>query len=173
MEQEAKVATKPERSKKGRVLILSVAGAMAVLGLLLGWLFILPEMGLIPGKYRRGIDVTLYFPARLPEGYHVNKSSFKREGDVLIFSIDAPKGRNIAVSEQAAPNGVVRKPASPIQPSSAEKDFVTSIGQAHVGLWGDKFVTDIATSEGAWIILNTTGFTADEATAVANSFVKL
>jgi hypothetical protein len=50
-----------------------------------------------------------------------------------------------------------------------ERDFTTPIGKAHVGLWGTKYVCDIVTDD-TWVILNATGFTADQITPVAQSF---
>jgi len=138
------------------------------------WFFVLRPTGPIPRQYRHGLDFQLYYPARLPAGYVVDPTSFKRDGDVLIFSITAPKGRNIAVSEQAIPSNVATHPVksnAPV-PLASEKSFQSPIGNVHISLWGDKFVSDTITDE-TWLILNVTGFTTNEATTITNSFKKL
>lgn len=139
------------------------------------WLLAVRDTGPIPRTYTRGLDITLYYPDRLPQGYTVDNSSFQRQDNVLIFSIKAPKGRNIAVSQQAAPADApsVEKTGNTPFTMPGERSFTTGIGHVNISLWGNKYVSDISTTEGTWIILNTTGFTADEAAAVAKSFVKL
>lgn len=153
-------------------LIASVV-VLLVAVLVAGW-FVRPwTSGPIPRAYRKGLDFALYYPTRLPPGYSVDQHSFKRQGTVLIFSIAAPNGKNIAASEQALPiNGPAHQAtAAPVQ-IPGEKHFTTSIGDAHISLWGDKYVSDVITDQ-TWLILNVTGFTADEATAITQSFTKL
>jgi len=130
------------------------------------------DTGPIPRNYSHGLDFQLYYPARLPSGYVVDPASFKREDSVLIFSIKAPRGRTIAISEQAIPTRASHPTQSGPAPIAGERSFQSNIGNVHISLWGDKYVSDVITDE-TWIILNVTGFTTDEATAVTQSFRKL
>lgn len=162
------------RGLRGWPVILAGCVAVAVVGLAMVWFFLVRETGPIPRQYRKGLSITLYYPYKLPDGYTVDKQSFKREGDVLIFSINAPNGKNIAVSEASVPAGGVPQADSPVPFEIAgERKLTTAIGAAHISLWGDKYVADIATPDGTWVILNVTGFTADQAAAVTNGFTKL
>lgn len=146
---------------------------MLAAGMACSWYFFIRDTGPIPRKFTNGLHFNLYYPARLPDGYTVDGTSFKREGDVLVFSIIAPNNRNIAVSEQATPTDAPTHQTkdTPVK-EPGEKSFTTGIGSVHIGLWSDKYVSDIIT-DGTWIILNTTGFTTDEATAVTQGFSKL
>jgi hypothetical protein len=141
-------------------LVAAGAGAFAV------YYFNTP----IPRSVRHGVSYPLYYPANLPAGYSVDRTSFKNQDGVLIFSIKTPNGKNIAVSEQAVPLNLDLHPVSnaPVK-IPGERDFTTPIGKGHVGLWSDKYVADITTDD-TWIITNATGFTADQSTEVARSF---
>jgi cytoskeletal protein RodZ len=128
----------------------------------------------IPVSMRHQLKFPLYYPTRLPNGYNVDKSSFKiQDKTVLIFSVLTPNGKNAAVTEEAVPTNTPTHQTSnsPIQ-IPGEANFTAPIGQAHVGLWGDKYVADIVTPQ-TWIIINSTGLTLDQAKAVALSFTPL
>lgn len=158
-----------------RLWLLVGAGLVIVLSASLGgYLLFIRDTGLIPRQYRKGLDFTMYYPTRLPSGYEVDRTSFERKDSSIIFSIKAPKGKNIAVSLQAIPPG-----GAPQNTSSApfeiagEKTLNTAIGIAHITLWGTKYVSDIATSDGTWIILNVTSFTTQQAVEVTQSFTRI
>lgn len=135
------------------------------------WFFLTRDTGPIPKQYRKGLDFSIYYPARLPDGYHVDEQSFKREDDSLIFSIKAPNNRNIAVSEQALPLDAPSHKTPPVELPS-EKTFNAPAGSVHISFWSDKYVADIITPE-TWIIMNVSGFTAKEASAIARTFDKV
>lgn len=147
---------------------------LVVIFLCVGWFFFVRDAGPIPRTYRKGLTFTLYYPTRLPTNYQVDRKSFKREGNVLIFSILAPHGKNIAVSEQALPaEAALRRTPSAIPVKIAgERELTTATGIIRVGLWHDKYVADIATDE-TWVILNVRGFTEDQALSVAQAFTEL
>ena len=129
----------------------------------------------IPGKYRQGLNFELYYPKNLPAGYTVNRSSFQRDDKVLIFSINAPNGRQIAVSEEQIPVGLdlSQHTANPSAIKLPDQDtFTTSIGSAQTSFWGDKYVTSLVT-QNTWIILNVTGFTNKESEKVAQSLIQI
>jgi len=159
------------RSFVGKKTILVIAAAL-VAGLMIifsAWFFVFRDTGPIPQQYRKGLDFTLYYPTKLPDGYEVDKGSFKREGKVLIFSINAPKGKNIAVSQQAAPADIpAHKPSPAPIDIPGEIIFTVAAGSAQVSLWGDKYVADVITND-SWIIMNLTGFTEDEAVSVTKA----
>jgi hypothetical protein len=137
------------------------------------WFLLSHDSKPIPRQYRKGLHFTLYYPAHLSSGYSVDLNSFQRQGDVLIFSIKAPNGKNVAVSEQAVPSDAPAHQTSPAPIKiPGEKHFTTGVGSATISLWGKKYVSDIITDQ-TWIILNVTGFTVDEATTVTQSFTKL
>lgn len=163
------------RSKKTGIGIVAMIVVLCGIAAFLV-LTIRQNSGPIPQKYTDGLTITLYYPTRLPAGYTVDRNSFERQEDTLIFSIASPKGRNVSVSQQAAPADVPTRTttATPVPIAlPGERNFYTTAGQAHIGLWGDKYVSDIITPNGTWIVLNVTGFSADEATAVSKSFTKL
>jgi hypothetical protein len=138
-----------------------------------GWFVFVRETGPIPRAYRRGLDFSLYYPVSLPAGYYVDKASFKREGDVLIYIIRRPGHKSAVVSQQALPtDGPVHEVPKGHMTVAGERNFMTAAGNVQIGLWGDKYVADIITND-SWIILNVTGYTADEAAAVAKSFTQL
>lgn len=129
----------------------------------------------IPAKYRQGLEFPLYYPKNLPAGYTVDRSSFRRDNKVLIFSVSAPNGKTIAISEERIPIGLdlsqhVPNPNGIKLPD--QDTFTTSIGSAQTTLWGDKYVTSLVTQD-TWIILNVTGFTNKQAEKVAQSFVQI
>ena len=159
-------------SKRGRLLL--GGGLILMVLLFVGWFFFIRSVGPIPRTYRRGLDFALYYPTRLPNSYTVDGQSFKRKGNVLIFSILAPNGKNIAVSEQALPPEAASSHQTKPLPVkiAGEGQLTTNIGSARVSLWSDKYVADIVTDE-TWIILNVSGFTEDQAFAVAQSFTEL
>jgi hypothetical protein len=161
------------RPKHIRLLLFIAIGILATIAICLGYLTF-NNSGPIPRHYRKGLDFAIYYPTRLPEGYSVDGASLERKGDSILFSIHTPNGKNIVVSQQKTPPGGIPRESSPAPfQVPGEKSFSTAIGLAHIGLWGDKYVSDIATAEGTWLILNVTGFTAKEAIAVTQSFTKI
>lgn len=158
--------------RKKRWLIAGVIVIIAVLATATCWLLVLRNRGPIPYNVRHNISFTLYYPKRLPQGYTVDRTSFVQKNGVIIFSVTTPNGKNIAVSEQAVPSSLPARSTTPAPPTQipGQRNFTTPIGTAHLSLWGDKYVSDIVTSQ-TWIILNVTGLTADQASAVAQSFV--
>jgi hypothetical protein len=168
------MSEEPRRGHKRLVIITIIIVLLALAGSTAWWFFKVRDVGPIPKKYTRDLKIKLYYPTRLPEGYSVNVNSFERQDDVLIFSIKAPNGKNVAVAQQAIPPDAPARTnkRTPI-PLPSEKSFQTGIGAAQISLWGDKFVSDIITSGGTWIIMNVSGFTMDEATTVSQSFTEL
>ena len=155
-----------------RILVVVVT---LLLGGFFWWFFAIRDSGPIPRTYTKGLDFSLYYPTRLPTGYTVDHQSFEvRDKSILVFSINAPNGRNIAVTEQLKPADapVHSKNNVPIK-TPGERAFNTGIGDAYISLWGDKYVADISTPTGTWIILNVTRFTVDEAMTIANSFTEI
>lgn len=132
------------------------------------------DAGLIPGKYSRGLNFPLYYPTNLPDGYAVDRASFKRQGNVLIFNITAPTGQNIAVSEEALPKNLNLTQSQPQAPVALpdQRNFTTAIGAAHINLWGDRFVSNVVTNK-TWVVLNVTGFKIDDAQKVTQAFTEL
>lgn len=164
----------PHTRRRRFIVGLSVACGVILLTGFPWWFFSIRDSGPIPRQYTKGVHYALYYPTRLPNGYHVDPASFQRKDNVLIFSIIAPGGRNIAASLQPAPPdaGQRSKKGLPIS-LPGERDFETPTGHAYIGLWGKNYVADIVTKENTWIILNVTGFTADEAESVTQSFTAL
>lgn len=130
----------------------------------------------IPGKYRQGLGYPLYYPSNLPKGYKVDRTSYVRNDKTLIFSIQAPNGKNIAVSEQHIPAGLdlsqhpATNPAGIALPD--QRNFTTAAGSAQISFWGDKLVSSLVT-DNTWIILNVSGFKLDDAQKVTQAFTKL
>ncbi len=161
------------RSQKILLAALALASLLALISLGLWFSAARQNDGLIPRKYRSGLQYALYYPTRLPPGYQVDQTSFKREGDVLIFSIKRAGRKSMVVSQQGLPadqpTHEISKGQGQVNGSGGERNFQTAVGNVHIGLWGDKYVADIITGD-SWIIINATGYTADEAAAVAKTF---
>jgi len=151
------------------LLIITIVSAAAA-----WWFIVVRASGPIPHTFTKGIQYTLYYPTQLPAGYHVDPASFQRAGDVLIYSIKAPGGRTVAVAEQTKPaDAPVHDTSSKPVTLPGERSFDTTIGKAYISLWGSRYVSDITTPSGTWVILNVTGFTTDEAVKVTQSFTEL
>lgn len=128
----------------------------------------------IPFRYTHSLKFPLYYPyAILPTGYYVDKSSYKMQNDVFIFTIITPNGHGIAVAEQALPTDI---DLSVQNPSGLKRtdivNFTAPAGQAQASLWGDKTVVSIVTPK-TWLILNVTGIEPAEAKHVARAFSQL
>jgi len=157
-----------------RAWIVIACATALLLVTIAGRLLLVRDTGSIPYAYTRGLNFALYYPTALPHGYSLDQQSFKRQDDVLIYSIDTPLRKNIAVSEQALPASLPARQISSTSPSQImpEKQLSLKIGAAHIGAWGDTYVADIVTDK-TWIILNVTGITAEEAVDVARAFTKI
>ena len=166
---------KPSKTRRKKLVLAITTGVIILAVGFALWIFTIRDTGPIPRKYTKGLDLTLYYPTRLPSGYAVDPRSFERKENSIIFSISAPKRRNIAVSLQATPTDMPIQSAPRGTPVGipGERNFSTGIGQAHLSLWGDKYVSDIVTTRGTWIILNVSGFTTEEATKITQSFTEL
>lgn len=170
--EETEHKAKPKRRRGLLILVLTTA-VVLILGVFLYWFFMVRDTGPIPRKYTKDLNITLYYPTRLPKGYSVDPDSFERKEGSVIFSI-VSANRTIGVSLQATPPNVPVRGASKAPISiPGERDFSTGIGQAHLGLWGKKYVSDIITPKGTWVILNVTGIPPEEAIKLTQSFTEL
>lgn len=125
----------------------------------------------IPKSARKGLTFQLYYPTKLPAGYYVKEDSFENKDGSLIFYIVTPDNKAIGVSEQPLPTGVTLPQSSsgPIK-VPGEADFVSAIGHAHISLEGKNYVSETVTQGGVWIIMNVSGLTLKDATALTQSF---
>jgi hypothetical protein len=128
----------------------------------------------IPRSYQKNISFPLYYPHTLPTGYTVDKKSFEQpDTGVLTYSIIAPNGRRIAVSETATPaHRPDHKKVPKLLQIPGEDVYDIPIGSVRISAWDKQYVSDILTDD-TWIILNVTGFTFEEAKTVTNSFTEL
>jgi hypothetical protein len=148
---------------------LLIAGTCAI-GFLI-WYFV--SASPIPSRYRSGLNYSLYYPSQLPNDYTVDKTSFRRKDAVLIFSLTAPRGRTIAVSEERLPAGINLNSSSQSGISlPTQRSFTTAIGPATLSLWGSNTVVSIQAG-GTWILLNVTGINPETALSVGSSFKPL
>jgi hypothetical protein len=130
--------------------------------------------GPIPSKIVKELQFPLYYPNQLPSGYKVDPSSFiVKDNNVLVFSIDVPSGKSIAVSEEALPDVDATELGPPDAPAGApianNMHITTSVGKAIIGIWGTNYVSSLVTNK-TWVILNVSGQTASQASAVTASF---
>lgn len=141
-----------------------------------GWLYRNTNntSGPIPKKFASGLSYPLYYPTNLPTGYRVDRSSFARRGNVLIFSVIGPNGENIAVSEEPRPANLDLGQTAPASGISLpdERAFTTSAGSAYISLWGAKLVSSLVTNS-TWVLLNVTGFQMNAAQEVTQAFVEV
>ena len=159
---------KRSRKIKWLVFCILLIAAIGVAGWF-GWRQIY-DSGPIPHNVRKGINFQLYYPVNLPSGYSVDRTSFTRQGNVLIFYIDSNAGKPIGVSEEALPNSLPNQQTNntPINlPGVA--DFTTAIGQGHIGLSGGNYISDVITPQ-TWVLLNVSGYTEAQAIQITQSF---
>lgn len=156
-----------------RTLAIAVAAVIILATPAAIWLIINTKP--IPGKYRQGLNYPLYYPSNLPKGYKVDRASFDRKGNVLIFNISSPSGKNIAVAEQHVP-GDLDLSQHPHTASGItlpdQRDFNTPAGAAEISFWGDKLVSSLVT-DNTWVILNVSGFKMDDAQKITQAFAKI
>lgn len=159
-----------------RTVIILTAIAIITAGTALVPRFFSRHPSPIPANISKQLTFTLYYPYSLPAGYTVDASSFQTKGQVLIYSINAPGGKNIAVSEQPVPHTDVAELGPPDAPSGSPinttKHYDVPVGKAVIGIWGTNFVSSIIAGQ-TWLILNANGFTYDQAAAVSRSFTYL
>ncbi len=62
------------------------------------------EPNIFSKDFTKSVDFPLYYPADLPKGLTVNKTSVIKGEGVVTYSIASSKGNALAVSEQAIPN---------------------------------------------------------------------
>lgn len=129
-----------------------------------------------PAKIRQGLHFNLYYPQNLPNGYTIDRTSFTRKENSIIFVINTPIGKNIVASEQALPLGDAIELGPPDPPPGSpinlNKHIDVPAGKAVIGLWGANFVSSIVTDQ-TWIILNCNGLTTDQAAVVTRTFIKV
>ena len=171
METENPVSTPTKmHSRKIKWLVFCILLiALVTAGGWLGWKQVY-DSGLIPRSVRRGINFQLYYPASLPSGYYVDRTSFTRQGNVVIFYIDSNAGKPIGVSEEALPNNLPSQDSTkaPI-PLPGVADFTTAIGSGHIGLSGGNYISDVITPQ-TWVLLNVSGYTEAQGIQVTQSF---
>lgn len=149
---------------------LAVVGIAVALLVLIGGGRLLLDVNPIPLRYRSGLSYGLYYPKQLPDGYQVKQGSFQRKGSVLIFTLSSPRGRAIAVSEEALPVGLnLSQSNSSGMQLPTDRNFTTGIGQASLSLWGANTVVSIQAG-GTWLILNVSGVDPQTAIAIGSSF---
>ncbi|HEY2003646.1 MAG TPA: hypothetical protein VGH44_00850 [Candidatus Saccharimonadia bacterium] len=162
-----------KKLRPSRGMVISSGALFVVLAIAAGtWLVVNTKP--IPEKYRQGLNYPLYYPTNLPNGYVVDRSSFQRKTNVLVFNINTPSGRNIAVSEERIPLGVdlSQHPNSSGLALPDQREFTTTAGTAEISFWGNKLVSSLVTPD-TWVVLNVSGFTMNDAEKVTQSFVKL
>lgn len=173
--QEVKQKSRPKLQKRyfaiaGGIIIIAslVAGGMA-------WKqHVADANNPIPKSARKGLTFQLYYPTKLPAGYTVKKDSFENKDGSLIFYILTPDNKEVGVSEQPLPSGVTlpQSNSGPIK-VPGEADFVSAIGHAHISIEGKNYVSETVTQGGVWIILNVSGLTLKDATALTQSFTQV
>jgi hypothetical protein len=157
-----------------RTLAIAITATIVLATPAATWLIINTKP--IPGKFRQGLNYPLYYPTNLPKGYAVDRTSFQRQKDVLIFNIKSPNGKNIAVAEEHIPQGLDLSQHPEAGPAGValpdQRDFKTGAGSAEISFWGDKLVSSLVT-DNTWITLNVSGFNMNEAQKITQSFTKL
>ena len=152
---------KPQRRFKRvqtRVRLYWLAGGLLVLLVVVTVLFKLsPKTVRDPfsSTQRAAVGIPLYYPAKLPKGYHINYKSVNiPQKGAIIFVIDGPSDNKVYVSEEPTPSSdiVSNLTGTIIRPSVIS----TSLGNGTAGLLNKQQgeAASILTNNKTWIIVN-------------------
>jgi hypothetical protein len=137
----------------GLIAVLVLAAAIAAVVFLRTRPAATPLPTIPPGISSR-VQIALYYPATLPAGLSVDRSSFQvPQRDVVVFVVQSARGR-IAVSEQARPSAATFDMNNFYNTKvSNSTQFLTSAGQGTVGQLADGRQFGSLLAPQTWIIV--------------------
>ena len=158
-------ALRPKAQPKKRRFSGRLAAAIIVVGVLAGagaWTY--PKYAHpnpFPADIRSSAEVSLLYPAKLPPGYSVDRSSIHIDNNFLIYNANNGSKR-IVFTLQKVPAGFDYAKFYQTDLSGAQQ-FRTALGQGAVGKFQDRFLGSL-TSGDTWLLLsdNSPGVSRDE-----------
>jgi hypothetical protein len=94
----------------------------------------------------------LYYPARLPSGYTVDKTTLSTTNKVVTYQIKDPRGKSLFVSLQPRPNNFDIE-AFNREVISDGISLTTTVGAATIGRLRENQVASILTEE-TWVLIS-------------------
>jgi hypothetical protein len=158
-------ALHPKAIPKNRRLWRRLAAAVVIIGVLGGasaWAY--PKylhQNPFPADIRSSAEVSLLYPAKLPPGYSVDRSSIHIDNNFLIYNANNGSKR-IVFTLQKVPAGFDYNKFYQTGLSGAQQ-FHTALGQGAIGKFQDRFLGSL-TSGNTWLLLsdNSPGVSRDE-----------
>jgi hypothetical protein len=148
----------PKKLKKGRTKIVLVSAVLLFISLsvVMGLTYFFHRthhFNPIPERIRQSTNVSLYYPAELPEGYAIKKDSFSLTSSVVTYYAVNSSSDKIIFSIQALPdkpdledfNKRVLQNAVPV---------VSDVGDATIGELQGRTVGSIVTKY-SWVLITT------------------
>ncbi len=98
------------------------------------------------------VTFPLYYPSKLPSGYHVDPSSFKGNNQAVLYSLVKANSPSIAISVQTKPSGFDFDDFKNKQ-LRGTKTVPTDAGDAVVGLYAERILGSLLTDK-SWVLVN-------------------
>jgi hypothetical protein len=113
----------------------------------------------IPASTRAAALFPLYYPARYPKGYSLDKASFQYVNQVVTFTLTSSSAK-IFISEQATPQGFDFDNFNQ-QLLANPKGILTPYGKAVIGTAQDSKVTSLVIGK-TWVLMSTNPNASDK-----------
>ena len=163
--------TKKEKKPIKRPVVLA---ASALLLLAMAVTLVLLQTGgssPFPKKIREQVTYSLYYPSKAPSGWKVEKSSIAAGDQSVTYQVIYDDSDKFVVSVQPIPANFDF--AAFKKKFYTTDEFTTDIGTVLVGEVGSSLIASIRTSDGSWILINTSYYASQaKLTELARYFVK-
>lgn len=146
--------TKPKRKSKRRYFKLKLLTILILLAasVLTAYVLLRPQY-LIPKNIQQQMELTLYYPTKLPSGYVVDRNSFQVSNQVLTFSASNKEHKILFTIQERPPN--FDYPAFYTKGLTQSDQFSTPFGQAGVGNANSRLIGSLPIDK-TWILLSST-----------------
>jgi hypothetical protein len=125
----------------------------------------------IPKSISDQVGFPLYYPARLPKGFTIDKSSFSYGNKVVAFVIRSGD-KKIFVTEQTKPAGFDFDKFY-LQKLDQETEFLTPIGKAASGVVNSNVRVVSLLTDQTWVFINTnTDVSFDQLEAITKGLAR-
>jgi hypothetical protein len=128
------------------ILILLTASASTA------YILLRPQY-LIPKTIQQQMELTLYYPSKLPSGYIVDKNSFQVSNQVLTFSASNNEDKILFTIQERPPN--FDYPTFYTKGLTQADQFSTPLGQAGVGNANSRLIGSLPVDK-TWVLLSST-----------------
>jgi hypothetical protein len=152
---------------------LIIAGAVVVITAAIGTGVIYQtgrRINQLPETIANQVTFPLYYPAKMPPGFQLDKDSFSATSQVVTYSVTYGDSRNLVVSQQPTPKDFDFEKFY-LNSLFGAKEVITPLGKAVIGQIDEAAFASIVTDR-TWIIVNAkSGLTAIEMERFIAGFV--